>query len=102
MAEEIITGLDIGSSKIRVVVGQAIPGEDGKPRLHITGAVEVPSEGVHKGSISSMDDAVSSISKALERAERMTTTRTVVTDYSYDKLSRLTSTALASTSMEQA
>ncbi|MFG0787541.1 Ig-like domain repeat protein [Delftia tsuruhatensis] len=31
-------------------------------------------------------------------AERMTTTRTVVTDYSYDKLSRLTSTALASTS----
>ena len=72
MAEEIITGLDIGSSKIRVVVGQAIPGEDGKPRLHITGAVEVPSEGVHKGSISSMEDAVSSISKALERAERMT------------------------------
>jgi len=31
-------------------------------------------------------------------AERMTATRTVVTDYSYDKLSRLTSTALASTS----
>ncbi|WP_289241151.1 LysM peptidoglycan-binding domain-containing protein [Delftia sp.] len=34
----------------------------------------------------------------ISAAERMTTTRTVVTDYSYDKLSRLTSTALASTS----
>lgn len=74
MAEEIITGLDIGSSKVRVVVGQAVPSDQGKPQLHITGAVEVPSEGIHKGSISSMEDAVSSISKALERAERMTGT----------------------------
>ncbi|WP_062794176.1 LysM peptidoglycan-binding domain-containing protein [Delftia acidovorans] len=34
----------------------------------------------------------------ISAAERMTATRTVVTDYSYDKLSRLTSTTLASTS----
>lgn len=72
MADEIITGLDIGSSKIRVVVGQPVPSDDGKSSLHITGAVEVSSAGIHKGSISSMEDAVSSISKALERAERMT------------------------------
>lgn len=72
MAEEIITGLDIGSSKIRIVVGQSVPGEDGKPQLHIIGAVEAPSSGIHKGSISSMDDAVSCVSKALEKAERMT------------------------------
>ncbi len=72
MAEEIITGLDIGSSTIRVVVGQVVPDETGKPQLHITGAVSVPSEGVHKGTVSSMEDAVSSVSKALERAERMT------------------------------
>ena len=72
MAEEIITGLDIGSSHIRIVVGQSMPGEDGKPKLHITGAVDVESSGMHKGSISSMEDAVSSISKVLERAERMT------------------------------
>lgn len=72
MAEDIITGIDIGSSRIRVVIGQSIPGEDGKPTLHITGAVEVPSAGMHKGSISSMEDAISSISKALEKAERMT------------------------------
>src|SRR3989339_1597554 len=72
MAEDIITGLDIGSSTIRVVVGQIVPDDQGKPQLHITGAVSVPSEGVHKGAISSMEDAVSSVSKALERAERMT------------------------------
>ncbi|MBU4315152.1 cell division protein FtsA [Patescibacteria group bacterium] len=74
MAEEIITGLDVGSSMIRVVVGQIVPDDQGKPQLHITGAVAVPSQGVHKGAISSMEDAVSSISKALERAERMTGT----------------------------
>lgn len=72
MAEDIITGLDIGSSTIRVVVGQIVPDDQGKPQLHITGAVSVPSQGVHKGAISSMEDAVSSVSKALERAERMT------------------------------
>jgi cell division protein FtsA len=72
MAEEIITGVDIGSSKIRVVVGQVMPEERGKSSLHIIGAIEEVSQGVHKGSISSMDDAVTSISRALEKAERMT------------------------------
>ncbi|MFA6522428.1 MAG: cell division protein FtsA [Patescibacteria group bacterium] len=72
MAERTITGLDIGSSRIRVVVSQSLPGEDGKPCLHVLGAVEVPSAGIHRGSISSIEDAVSSISKVLEKSERMT------------------------------
>ena len=72
MADEILTGLDIGSSAIRVAVAQVMPGEDGKPRLHIIGAVSSPSSGVHRGAISSLEDAVSSVSKALEKAERMT------------------------------
>jgi cell division protein FtsA len=72
MADDLITGLDLGSSSIRVVVGQSLPSEDGTPKLHITGAISVPANGIHKGAISSMEDAVSSISKALERAERMT------------------------------
>lgn len=57
---------------IRVVVGQNIADENGKPNLHIMGAVQVPSEGIHKGSVTSMEDAISCVSKALERAERMT------------------------------
>jgi len=72
MAENVITGVDIGSSSIRIAVAQSVPSEKGKPSLHVIGAISVPSEGVHKGSISSMEDAVSSVSAALERAERMT------------------------------
>ncbi len=72
MADDLITGLDLGSSSIRVVVGQNLPSEGGTPQLHIMGAITVPADGIHKGSISSIEDAVSSISKALERAERMT------------------------------
>lgn len=72
MADDLITGLDLGSSSIRVVVGQNLPSEEGAPQLHIMGAISVPADGIHKGSISSIEDAVSSISKALERAERMT------------------------------
>lgn len=72
MADEIITGLDIGSSTIRVAVCKTAPGEDGSPRLHVIGAVSSPSAGMHKGAVSSMEDAVSAISKTLEKAERMT------------------------------
>ncbi len=66
---ELFTGLDIGSSAIRVVVAQRQPGGEG---LHVLGAAEGTSEGTSKGSITSIEDAVSSISATLEKAERMT------------------------------
>ncbi|MFH1252820.1 MAG: cell division protein FtsA [Candidatus Uhrbacteria bacterium] len=72
MTEEIIVGLDVGSFGVRVAVGQPIPTEGNKNSIHIIGAVEIPSEGVNKGSITSIEDAVSSVSKALEQAERLT------------------------------
>lgn len=69
MAEqEIITGLDIGSSSIRIAVGQVSTDAD---KIHIIGSAEVPAEGISKGIISSLEDAVSSISSCLEKAERM-------------------------------
>ncbi len=67
--EEMITGIDIGSHFVRVVVGQHHPEED---KFHILGAAEHESEGINKGVITSIEDAVSSISGALEKAERMT------------------------------
>ncbi|MBU0597553.1 cell division protein FtsA [Patescibacteria group bacterium] len=67
--EQIITGLDIGSTTIRVVVGQLNPHDK---KIHILGASENSAEGVSKGSITSIEDAVSSISGALEKVERMT------------------------------
>lgn len=72
MAEELYTGLDIGSSTTRVVVGQVTNDAEGNESLQIIGAVSVPTEGMSRGSVSSIEEVVSSISKALERAERMT------------------------------
>ncbi len=70
MKETIITGLDVGSTAIRIVVGQSF--SDGvENKLQIIGASEHPSEGVHRGSITSIDDAAQSISACLEKAERM-------------------------------
>ncbi|MBI3573114.1 MAG: cell division protein FtsA [Candidatus Kerfeldbacteria bacterium] len=66
---ELYTGLDIGSSTIRVVVGQRHPTDEG---LQILGAAEGPAEGISKGTITSIEDAVSSISATLEKVERMT------------------------------
>lgn len=67
--EGIITGLDIGSTTIRVAVGQMKP-EDGS--VHIIGAAEAVAEGISKGVVTSIEDAVSSVSQALEKVERMT------------------------------
>lgn len=66
---EVITGLDIGSTTIRVAVGQINPHDND---LHIIGAAEHPAEGINKGVVTSIEDAVSSISGALDKAERMT------------------------------
>lgn len=69
---QIIAGLDVGSTAVRLAVGQLVPVENDRHELHIIGAAEAPSEGVHRGVVTSIEDAVSSISACLERAERMT------------------------------
>lgn len=72
MSEEIFTGLDVGSSAVRVAVGRIVPSADGKEQIHIIGAVEVQSSGINKGTVTNLEDAVSSVSRALEQAERIT------------------------------
>lgn len=66
--QDIIVGLDIGSTAVRLAVGQRMPQNDG---IHIIGSAEAPAEGISKGVISSIEDAVSSITACLDRAERM-------------------------------
>ena len=67
--EQIFVGLDVGSTTIRVVVGKQ-ESELGTPS--IIGVGEAASSGIRRGVIVDIDEAVSSISEALEKAERMT------------------------------
>lgn len=64
-----LVGLDLGSTTVRVVV--ATPTESGS-ELQILGVGEHSADGISKGAITSIEDAISSISGALEQAERMT------------------------------
>jgi len=66
MRDDLIVGLDIGSTHIRLVAGQQKNEE-----LQIIGAVESSSEGINRGVINSIEDATTSISKCLEKAERL-------------------------------
>lgn len=70
MRENLIAGLDIGSLETRLVIGQRVDIEGGA-KLQIIGAVSVPSEGVSKGIINSIEDTTASISAVLEKAERL-------------------------------
>ncbi|MFZ5424841.1 MAG: cell division protein FtsA [Patescibacteria group bacterium] len=65
--EKIIAGIDVGSSKISTIIATV---SDSKISvIGVSGVVQ--SKGVNKGIIVDIDDAVESISKSLERAERM-------------------------------
>lgn len=70
MKERLITGIDLGSSAVRLVAGQIVMGQDKRETLHILGATEVPSHGIAKGLVNSLEEAVTSISQCLEQAER--------------------------------
>lgn len=69
MKDNIIAGLDIGSNTIRLVVGQRVAEAGGQ--LQIIGAVEVPSAGINRGIVTSIEDTTSAISACLEKAERL-------------------------------
>ena len=70
MKGNIIAGLDIGSTSIRLVAGQKTANESGE-QLQILGAVTVPAEGINRGVVNSIEDATSAISACLEKAERL-------------------------------
>lgn len=66
--EKIIAGLDIGSSKVRTVVGVLDP-EKGTP--NVIGVGTASSTGLRKGAIIDVEEVIQSISASLEEAERM-------------------------------
>ena len=65
--QQIYISLDIGSSYIKVLIGEISNG-----RLNVIGVGNVKSTGVRKGAIVDIDATVQSIKKAVDQAERMT------------------------------
>ena len=66
MTDQIIVGLDIGTSKICAVVGNVH--QEG---VEIIGMGSHPSEGLRKGVVINIEDTVNSIKEAIEEAETM-------------------------------
>lgn len=69
---DIIAGLDVGSTAIRLVVGQLVDDGSGEVAdLHIIGVAETPAQGISKGVVTSIEDAVTCVTNCIERGERM-------------------------------
>lgn len=65
--QDFVITLDIGSSQVRVIVAEV--NTDGSP--HIVGVGTAESQGMKKGAIINIDQAVQSIREAVDHAERM-------------------------------
>ncbi|HLD21402.1 MAG TPA: cell division protein FtsA, partial [Patescibacteria group bacterium] len=68
MAESLICGIDIGSTKVATIVGISL--ED-SGEIRIIGFNAAPSRGVKKGLIVDIDQATASVEQSIEKAERM-------------------------------
>ncbi|NKB81925.1 MAG: cell division protein FtsA [Nitrospirales bacterium] len=65
--EHIVVGLDIGTTKIGVIVAEIKDGNE----VHIIGVGSSPSRGLRKGVVVNIESTVESIKKAVEEAELM-------------------------------
>ncbi|MBD0379184.1 cell division protein FtsA [Paenibacillus sedimenti] len=63
---DIIVSLDIGTSKVRAIIGEVVNGT-----INIIGVGSAESEGIRKGAIVDIDQTVNSIRSAVDHAERM-------------------------------
>jgi len=65
-SNDIIVSLDIGTSKVRAIIGELNNGQ-----INIVGVGSADSEGIRKGAIVDIDQTVQSIRNAVDHAERM-------------------------------
>lgn len=65
-SNEIYVSLDIGTSNVRVIIGEMSNGT-----MNIIGVGNAKSDGIKKGSIVDIDETVQSIRRAVDQAERM-------------------------------
>jgi len=65
---KIISGIDIGTSKITTIIGQHFEQED---RFNIIAVSSIPAVGFRKGQIINLEQASATITQSVESAERM-------------------------------
>ncbi|MGB9637366.1 MAG: cell division protein FtsA, partial [Microgenomates group bacterium] len=65
---KILSSIDIGSSKVAVLIGQQ---SETSGKINILGASSLPSMGIRKSQIVNIEEASDCIIKAVEAAERM-------------------------------
>jgi cell division protein FtsA len=65
--KDLVVGLDIGTAKIMVVVGEVLPGGE----IKLAGLGVAPSNGLKRGVVVNIDATVQSIQQALKEAELM-------------------------------
>ena len=63
--ENLIIGLDIGTSKVLAIVGEVSPDGD----IEIIGTGHHPARGMRKGVVANIESTVNSIQRAVEEAE---------------------------------
>lgn len=65
---KIISGIDIGTSKVTTIIGQYIESED---KYNIVAVSSIPALGFRKGQIINLEQATQTITQSIESAERM-------------------------------
>jgi cell division protein FtsA len=71
MRDNIVAGIDVGSSKICTLVAEVTPDED----LRVLGVGITPAQGVKKGMVDDIQKATDAIASSVERAERSSGSR---------------------------
>lgn len=69
--EEIVVGLDIGTTKVGTVIATGDSSGNGNGTLTVTGVGVVPSRGIKRGVIVDVADTVAAIQESVERAAHM-------------------------------
>lgn len=69
--QNLIVGLDIGTTSITVVVCERLAGSNGSSELNVIGVGSAPSRGIRKGVVINIEATVASIEAAVMQAEAM-------------------------------
>lgn len=67
--EQVIVGIDIGSTNVRTLIGHMVGDEHHVPQ--ITGVGIAPSSGMRRGSVIDVEEMINTITRSVEEAERM-------------------------------